>query len=336
MSKHYDVVILGAGIGALSAAALLARRSWRVLVLGQGFRPAGYSFDGLPLARRPFTFVGGSSPAWRRVLTELAQSQSFRRHVPSAAPMVQVLAPRVRPPPPRPGALRSRDRPGVPGSSPGRRRPLRRSRAGQRGQRRAFDRDLVWSPGTFWERRETARAGALPYLSRAGTRSPRGVPSRALLPSVVEAPALRERPGGRLPPLALARLHGAWTRGVSELARGEPDLVDFLGDRVHAPGARRGSAVAPRTSAPARKGHRSPDRGRRRVDGVQFVVTTYLAGHARPGVRLPAFAEGARRAPGGRSMRSASSSSLLVRDDGCPPRSRPRRSSSRPPTRRCR
>ena len=33
MSKHYDVVVLGAGVSALAAAALLARRSWRVLNL---------------------------------------------------------------------------------------------------------------------------------------------------------------------------------------------------------------------------------------------------------------------------------------------------------------
>jgi len=43
MAKHYDVAVLGTGLGALAAAALLARRSWRVLVLGQGFRPATYA-----------------------------------------------------------------------------------------------------------------------------------------------------------------------------------------------------------------------------------------------------------------------------------------------------
>ena len=105
MSKHYDVVILGAGLGALATAALLARRSWRVLVLGQGWRPAHYSFDGLPLARRPFTFLGGSSPAWTRALAELAQSQSFRRHARPLDPMLQVLAPRLRLSIPADGAL---------------------------------------------------------------------------------------------------------------------------------------------------------------------------------------------------------------------------------------
>src|SRR5215813_5850284 len=93
MKRHYDVVILGAGVGALAAAALLARRSWRVLVLGQGYRPATYAYEGVRLARRPFSFLAHSSPAWGRVLVELAQSQTFRRRVAPLDPMFQILAP---------------------------------------------------------------------------------------------------------------------------------------------------------------------------------------------------------------------------------------------------
>src|SRR5262245_50685226 len=95
-SKHYDVVVLGAGVGALAAAALLARRSWRVLVLGQGWRRPRYAYDGHVLARRPFTFLAASSPAWGRILVELAQSQTFRRRLSSLDPMLQVLAPNLR------------------------------------------------------------------------------------------------------------------------------------------------------------------------------------------------------------------------------------------------
>src|ERR1700728_5094526 len=94
MSKHYDVAVLGAGVGALTAAARLARRSWRVLVLGQGYRPPLYAFDEMSLARRTFTLLAGSSPAWGRVLAELAQSQTFRRRIEPLDPMLPGLSPR--------------------------------------------------------------------------------------------------------------------------------------------------------------------------------------------------------------------------------------------------
>jgi len=76
-SRHYDVIVLGRSLGALTCAAVLARRDFRVLVLGQGQRSQLYRYDQRVLARRPFTFLGGSSPAFKRILHELAQSQQF-------------------------------------------------------------------------------------------------------------------------------------------------------------------------------------------------------------------------------------------------------------------
>src|SRR5262249_13861069 len=96
MSKHYDVVVLGASVGALAAAALLARRSWRVLVLGHGWRAPTYTFEGKALARRPFTLLSHASPAFGRVLVELAQSQTFRRRVSALDPMLQILGDTLR------------------------------------------------------------------------------------------------------------------------------------------------------------------------------------------------------------------------------------------------
>lgn len=255
MSKHYDVVVLGAGIGALAAAALLARRSWRVLVLGQGYRPASYAFDGLPLARRPFTLLAGQSPAFGRILVELAQSQTFKRRLLPLDPMLQILAAGRRLDIPPDSALFGRE---VDREFPGVRRvvdelyaELARTNAAADA---AFEKDVVVPPGTFWERRETSRiVGALPHVRDALADDllaefPRDHPYR----SVVDVPVrFATDLVGRLPSFAVARLQGAWTRGVVRLARGEEELVDFFVERVRAHGgdvelARRATAIAHR------------------------------------------------------------------------------------------
>jgi hypothetical protein len=239
MSKHYDVAILGAGIGALVTAALLARRSWRVAVLGQGWRPATYQYDGITLARRPFTFLAGSSPAWGRVLVELAQSQTFRRRVVPLDPMFQVLAPKLRLEVPPDVQLFGKE---IDRAFPEVRRvvdelyaELARTNA---AADIAFERDLVWPPGTFWERRETGRvAASLPRFDGVQTS-----PLLAEFPrdhdyrDVVDVPTRFASHAATLPEFAVARLHGAWTRGVTRLARGEDELVDFLVERVRAHG----------------------------------------------------------------------------------------------------
>jgi glycine/D-amino acid oxidase-like deaminating enzyme len=239
LAKHYDVAILGAGIGALSTAALLARRSWRVLVLGQRWLPATYQFDGVTLARRPFTFLANSSPAWARILVELAQSQTFRRRVVPIDPMFQVLAPKLRLEVPPDMQLFAKE---IDRAFPEVRRivdelyaELAQTNAAADA---AFERDLVWPPGNFWERRETGRiAASLPRFERARTAPllaefPRDHDYRA----IVDVPVRFASHADELPEFAVARLHGAWTRGISRLASGEDELVDFLAERVRAHG----------------------------------------------------------------------------------------------------
>ncbi len=102
----------------------------------------------------------------------------------------------------------------------------------------AFEKDLVWPPGSFWERRETGRfASSLPRLE--GTGSP---PLLAEFPrdhdyrAIVDVPARFASHAVDLPDFAMARLHGAWTRGVTRLAGGEQEVVDFLVERLRAHG----------------------------------------------------------------------------------------------------
>src|SRR6185295_11780610 len=77
-------------------AALLARRDFTVLVLGQGERASTYRLDRRTLLRRSFDLLGATTPTWRKVVVELAQSQTWKRRVVAQSPMMQVLSPRRR------------------------------------------------------------------------------------------------------------------------------------------------------------------------------------------------------------------------------------------------
>lgn len=238
--RHYDVVVLGRSIGALAAAALLARRDFTVLVLGHGGRPPGYRVADHEVRRRAFTFLGATSPAWLRIVSELAQSQTWRRRTVALDPMLQVVSgPRRLDVPPdltRFGHEIERELPEVRHVIDDLYGVLARVNA---AADEAFQEDLVWPPGTFWERRETnRRAATLPYVRAEPDADlladfPRGHVFR----QIVQASALFATHVSALPPpFAVARLHGSWTRGLLGLPRGEDDLVDFLVQRVEAHG----------------------------------------------------------------------------------------------------
>jgi phytoene dehydrogenase-like protein len=240
--KHFDVIVLGRSIGALTAAALLARRDFTVLVLGQGERGAGYRLDKRALLRRSFTLLSATTPTWRKVVVELAQSQTWKRRVEPASPMMQVLAPRRRLEVPPDMALLGRE---IDREYPELRRlvdELYGELARVNGAAdEAFEHDAVWPPGTFWERRETNRYAALLPHVRAEpdadllSEFPRGHAFRQIVTaSVLFASDLSALP----PPFAVARLHGAWTRGVYTLPRGEEELEEFLVERITAYGGR--------------------------------------------------------------------------------------------------
>lgn len=240
MKKHYDVIVLGRSIGALVAAALLARRDFTVLLLGQGSPPPLYNVAGHMLHRRSFTFLAASSPPWKRVIAELAQTQTWKRRGHSAEPMLQAIAPGFRFDVPTESRTFAREIE--------REFPELHHVVEQLYQRLAeanattdmvFDGDAIWPPGTFWERRETGRlAAALPFIHAEPDADllaefPRGHFYRQLVRASVQFTThLSYIP----PPFAVARLHAAWTRGLTRLESGEADLEAFLAERVHAHG----------------------------------------------------------------------------------------------------
>jgi hypothetical protein len=240
MHKHYDVVVLGRSLGALAAAALLARRDFTVLVIGQGARPPSYHLGERPLLRRAFTLLAATSPVWRRMIAELAQTPTWKRRLLPASPMVQALAPGLRFDIPPDTTLLGRE---IARELP----ELGRVVLDLYGELahvnaaadEAFGEDAVWPPGTFWERRETGRYAALLPYARAEPDAdllvdlPRGHFYRSIIAATVTfATDLAAMP----PPFAVARLHGSWTRGLYSLARGEEELEGLLLDLIQAHG----------------------------------------------------------------------------------------------------
>jgi len=241
-TKHFDVIVLGRSIGALTAAALLARRDFTVLVLGQGERASTYRLEQRTLLRRSFSLLAATAPTWRKIIVELAQSQTWKRRVEPASPMMQILAPRRRIEVPPDMALLGRE---IDREYPELRRLVDELYA-ELGRvngaaDEAFEPDAVWPPGTFWERRETNRYAALLPHVRAEpdadllSEFPRGHAFRQIVTaSVLFATDLSSLP----PPFAVARLHGGWTRGVYTLPGGEQELEEFLVERIEAYGGR--------------------------------------------------------------------------------------------------
>jgi hypothetical protein len=242
-SRFYDAVVLGRSLGALTTAALLARRDFRVLVLGQGARPPTYRFEQRPLSRRTFTLLFGSSPLWRRVITELAQNPQWKRRAEPLDPMFAVLGPNHRLELPPDVEIFARE---VEREFPEVRQivdelygSIASANAAVDG---AFEHDGVWPPGTLWERLGTGHAAsALPFErgERAPTllaKFPSGHAYREIASVPVAFATNLGVPMAELPALAFARLHGAWTRGVLALRGGEDELADFLVERIVALG----------------------------------------------------------------------------------------------------
>ncbi len=234
MSHHYDVVCLGMTPGILAAAALLARRTFRVLVVGEGHRRARYAYDEIPLLRRQRPPVGYDTPVFARIRLELAEEATWRRKARLLDPMFQLQ-------------WEGGKSLAVPPSLERFLGEVERVAPGERAAVAAFYPELaeynacmdallpspshLFGHGLFARRRH---ARALRELATLHAQVPNG-------PRAPIGPALQElvrfaAPVVNLPPLAAARLHGSWTRGITRLEGGDDALVDLLVERIRASG----------------------------------------------------------------------------------------------------
>lgn len=236
--KHYDVIVLGASLGALATAALLARRDFNVLVLGQGARPADYQFRDWKLRRRCFTPLCATSPTLHKVLAELAQAQVFRRKLVDLDPMLTILLPDRRFEMAPDLALlqdeMDREYPEVRRLIDDLYSEITRVNAAADS---AFDLDLCWPPqGILQSLQARAAIASLPY-TRGDEASLFGAfpPNHPYVEIVKESAYCASHLASTvrdLPRFAIARLHGAWTRGPQGMPAGEDAMTAFFTERI--------------------------------------------------------------------------------------------------------
>jgi phytoene dehydrogenase-like protein len=95
-TNFYDVIVCGAELAGVVAAALLGRRGLRVLLLGHDLQRPTFEAGGFVLSRGPALLPPLDSPALARVLKELSLVQVVRRRAQPVTGGFQVALPRHR------------------------------------------------------------------------------------------------------------------------------------------------------------------------------------------------------------------------------------------------
>ena len=95
--NFYDAVLLGLGLPTLLAGGLLAKRGFRVLVVGQGQPLPSYEVDGFTLPRAPFTlYAARLARGHARVLGAGAQAADATSHCARSRPRSRPILPQHR------------------------------------------------------------------------------------------------------------------------------------------------------------------------------------------------------------------------------------------------
>jgi hypothetical protein len=238
-ARYYDVVVLGTDLAPLTCAALLAKRGFRVLVLGQDDPEPSYTLGSFSLPRRLFQCAFGQTPVSQRVFSELGLGPGLRRLARSVDPAFQVAVPghRVDVPQCDVELIRSFER-----EFPEVRRPIedfhKRVDRMMQGLDAVFATDMVLPPETFLERQRFARARRNLPRPRAGRDDDilAEFPDDHAFRSIASLPARFEGgiDPGQFSPLRLLRLYGNCRRGALSFNGGMPVFRELLVQKIHA------------------------------------------------------------------------------------------------------
>jgi phytoene dehydrogenase-like protein len=235
--NFYDVIVIGTQLGPLLSAALLARRGFRVLLLGHDDLLPTYHWNRHHLNQEPFLLAGAETPAVRRILSELSLTQIFRQRSFRPDPAFQVVLPDHRLDFTSDGELFSRE---IEREFPEAQRAISAFYSAMDRCNVELDKmlgaDLVLPPETFFERRDVTRAAMHNPFSR--TRGPvplfgdlpRHHPFRLAVEAQVRWSTHLDLPDEA--PLALVRLHASWFRTSKAFDGGLAGFKALLRDRI--------------------------------------------------------------------------------------------------------
>lgn len=236
-SSYYDVILLGTRLPALLAGAILAKRGFRVLILGQGVLEPTYRAAGATWPRAPFTFLPANSPIVRKTLSELALHQMVRRRMRVDDPSMQVVLPRHRFDLALDPEAMERE---IEREFPEVKRPIEDVNRNVGRLSEAFDRltekELVLPPETFFERREFARAtAARPFTGRGDTWDPfvelaEDHPFRRV--ATVPAQFASYVDPNQIDGMGLGRLYGSWLSGPPKIEGGYGWLREAIFEKI--------------------------------------------------------------------------------------------------------
>jgi phytoene dehydrogenase-like protein len=238
-TAFYDAVILGTDLAPLTCGALLAKRGFRVLVVGQQQSAPDYRLGARRLPRHPFTFTASRSPLTERVMSELGLTQSYRRLSHTLDPAYQIAIPDHRF---DVTADEARFESEVEREFAAVKRPVldfhRQVRDHAEASDELFRRDLVWPPESFFERRELARVAArLPSARMAAEHATLGeLPEAHPFRAAALAPASFDARLGAdgFTQLQLARLYAGRYLGSARIEGGLAALSHLLSEKIRA------------------------------------------------------------------------------------------------------
>jgi phytoene dehydrogenase-like protein len=245
-TNFYDVIVCGGEIGGLLAGALLARRGFRVMVLGHEPASASFEAGGVTLSAAPALLPPLDEPPIARVLKELDITAHVKRKTTTADPAFRLALPGQKLDILRDRAAQERELSRAFGAAGGSvATVMERLQSAARLLDPVFASAITLPPNGFWERREVGRLRSLLPRPTTDLFAPLPVehPFRvmAALPAVHGASLVAHDVG----PITEARAFDIARRGEHTLEGGLAALQALLFARLEMFGADRRERLRP-------------------------------------------------------------------------------------------